>query len=622
DQSNYLKIVAIDGASETIQILLEDDDVVIAESFIQADDLLSQSSDRQIFFELEVNPQAETVIPTVRYETDEGISSVTGTAISLEGTTLLDTIRGNYQVEGLTSGLAVGLFSSNTGQPQADTFQAIFDNIAITATGSTATSTVLYRVNAGGELIPAVDGDLDWSADTEAENSEYLVEPGSNSVIAYPLVEPGTDIPVTVPNEIFDTERWSMPDAESMAWAFEVSEAGLYEVRLYAGNGFDGSSEPETRLFDVAVEGNVPTEFDDIDLSKQFGHLVGGIIAHQVEVTDGTLDLEFLHGAIENPMVNGIEILRLETVVDRPLVEIVGGARTVQENQGQVQISLLTSDLVPNGETVEATVKIEPNTAIAQTDYSYGSPTAVYDADTGIYSETITIPGGSSDATIAIDLIDDAIVENDESFLVSVTTKDLGSEATRSSEISVTIAGENPNSTILYRVNTGGEEIAATDGEIAWSADTESNNSLYLEDPGSNSVISFPKVTPGETIAENIPDEIFATERWDLPTGTEMQWEFEVESAGLYQVRLYIGNGFIGANAAGDRVFDVMVEDSVPEEFKAIDPSLQFGHEVGGIVSSNVEVTDGILNLEFIHGAVENPMVNGIEILQLNETVA
>ena len=530
DQSNYLKLVAIAGVEETIQIVLEDDDVVIAESFIPAEDLFTYTSDRQIFFELEIDPKAKTAIPIVSYQTDEGISTVTGSAIDLTGTAVLDAILGSYRVGNLASGLAVGLYSSNTNQSQADTFQAVFDDLEITATGNPITPIVLYRVNAGGELIPAIDGNLDWSADTEANNSTYLVEPGSN-VTGYPLVEPGVDVPVTVPNEIFNTERWSQAVGAEMAWAFDVDNSGLYEVRLYAGNGFTDTSEPEERIFDVAVEGNVPAKFQDIDLVSRFGHQVGGVLTSTVEVTDGTLNLEFLHGAAENPMVNGIEILQLEPIIP----------------------------------------------------------------------------------------ITDAIAE-DETFTVSVATNDPQGNAIATDDITVTIADAEPG-TILYRVNAGGAKIAATDGGIAWSADTEANNSLYLDDPGSNSLVSYPAVTSGETIADNIPDEIFATERWDLPTGTSMQWGFEVEEAGLYQVRLYLGNGFDGASNAGERIFDVAVEDNIPAEFNGIDPTAQFGHEVGGAISSNVEVTDGMLNLEFLHGAAENPMINGIEILQLDETI-
>ena len=41
---------------------------------------------------------------------------------------------GDFTVQGQDSGLAVGLFSSNTGEPEANRFQAVFDDIEITAT--------------------------------------------------------------------------------------------------------------------------------------------------------------------------------------------------------------------------------------------------------------------------------------------------------------------------------------------------------------------------------------------------------------------------------------------------------------------------------------------------------
>ena len=96
-----------------------------------------------------------------------------------------------------------------------------------------------------------------------------------------------------------------------MQWAFDVPENGLYEVRLYMGNGFSGANDPGERVFDVAVEGSVPADFNDIDLSSLFGHQIGGVISSTVTVDDGTLDLEFSHG-VQNPMVNGIEIVRLD----------------------------------------------------------------------------------------------------------------------------------------------------------------------------------------------------------------------------------------------------------------------------------------------------------------------
>ena len=96
-----------------------------------------------------------------------------------------------------------------------------------------------------------------------------------------------------------------------MQWAFDVPEDGLYEIRLYLSNdGFDGISEPEERVFDVAVEGSVPDSLDNINLSEQLEYNTGGVFFTTATVTDGTLDLEFI-GNAESPSVNAIEIAQL-----------------------------------------------------------------------------------------------------------------------------------------------------------------------------------------------------------------------------------------------------------------------------------------------------------------------
>lgn len=337
DQSNYLKMVAIEGFDAEIQIRLEDNDAAKSISYIQADDLFNLPSDLQIFLELEIDPVAETATPTVSYETSKGnIKTATGEVIDLSDTAVLEAIQGNYSVNGQDTGLAVGLFSSNTGQPEANTFQAIFNDIEITASGD-LTETVLYRVNAGGSQVAAADGGIAWSADTKIANSPFLSNSGSNNTASFSAVEPGANVSTTVPGAIFDTERWDKPNGSSMQWAFDVPENGLYEARLYMGNGFSGANDPGKRVFDVAVEGNVPPEFNNIDLASLFGHQIGGVISSTVTVDDGTLDLEFLHG-LQNPMVNGIEIIQLNTV-ETPTTESGEAVLTVNVNSDNVQAS-------------------------------------------------------------------------------------------------------------------------------------------------------------------------------------------------------------------------------------------------------------------------------------------
>ncbi|MEO1296329.1 MAG: malectin domain-containing carbohydrate-binding protein, partial [Cyanobacteria bacterium J06636_16] len=312
DQNNYLKIIAGPRQAGEIQVLLEDEDDVVTQSFLQANDLFSVPDNQKIFFELEVDPGAKTATPTVTYETGGGNSkTVSGSALDLSGTAVLDAILGDYSVQGQTSGLAVGLFSSNTGQSEADTFQAIFDDIQITATGDNeGQPTVLYRVNAGGAAIAATDGGPTWTADTAINNSSFLSDPGDNKTASFPAVEPGATVPATVPGAIFDTERWDSPGGNEMQWAFDVPTAGSYEVRLYVGNGFGGTSQPGKRVYDVEIEGTVPSNLNNLDLSAQFGSNVGALVSNTVTVTDGTLNLEFIHD-VENPLINGIEIIQV-----------------------------------------------------------------------------------------------------------------------------------------------------------------------------------------------------------------------------------------------------------------------------------------------------------------------
>jgi len=732
DQSNYLKIVAVQDSAGEVQVLLEDNDVVQSSSFIQVDDLFQVPDNQKIFFELEIDPNAETATPTVTYELGDGTTNtVSGAVIDLNGTTVLDAIQGNYTVQGQTSGIAVGLLASNTGQPEANTFQAIFDDIEITATGDSS-STVLYRVNAGGSEIAAIDGGLAWSADTRGNNSPFLNEAGSNNTASFTAVEPGVTVPPTTPGTIFDTERWDSGAAPEMQWAFDVPISGLYEVRLYLGNGYGGTNDPGERIFDVAIEGSVPDNLDDVDLSSQFGHLVGGVISNTVNVNDGILNIEFLHG-VENPLVNGIEIVQLgDETLPTPKVSIVGSPYTVSEANSQVQISLLTDITVPNGEPVDVTFEIVPETAEAQVDYEYLSGT--FDEATGVYTDTLSIAENSSDATFLVDILPDAIAESDEAFTVNIidvspnaeigtdtalvtiedeeqvsgqnelsiaatqnaaepsgnglftlslteaastdtvinysvggtaiadvdynalastvtipagdlsTTVDVSViddlEVEGSEDVIVTLdaisAGDSnilmsaadtasliiedddlTDTTVLYRVNAGGSEIAAIDGGLAWSADTRGNNSPFLIEAGSNNTASFTAVEPGETVPTTTAGTIFDTERWDNSNAPEMQWAFDVPTSGLYEVRLYLGNGYGGTNDPGERIFDVAIEGSVPDNLDDVDLSAQFGHLVGAVISNTVNVNDGTLNIDFLHDT-ENPLVNGIEILQIS----
>ena len=164
---------------------------------------------------------------------------------------------------------------------------------------------------------------------------------------------------------------------------------------------------------------------------------------------------------------------------------------------------------------------------------------------------------------------------------------------------------------MVYRWNAGTSTVAATDGGPDWVADAGAvTGSAKLSSPISS--WNLDASVPGTT-----PADIFAQEYWGDSEAAGMSLEFGdgALEPGRYAVRLYMGNGYVGTNDPGERVFDVSVEDQV--FLDDLDLSGTFGHQVGGMREWRGTVDDGTIDIAFDH-VVENPLINGVEIIQLN----
>jgi hypothetical protein len=714
-QSNYLKIVAIatndDATAASIQVQLEDGDATTQEISLAANDIFNNGTlvaGSTIVFELEIDPRAGTATPKATYSTTSGDVEVTGTqTIDLSDSAVLETILGNATVQGQSTGLAAGLFSSSFGSP-SDTFQAIFDSITVTATEaqvppdavddeaftgidtalnipvdqllandtdanpadtltvtgvdnpqngtvsldagvvtftpdpgyegpasfdytvsdgtftdtatvsvSVADRVILYRVNAGGAEIASLDSGPAWSADNNPDSPNLIVA-GSDSTAGF-NVQPGPDVPDSVPAAIYQTERWDNAAAPEMQWGFDVAP-GQYEVNLFMGNGFDGTSAAGQRVFDVAIEGSVLPNLDDIDLSADFGHLVGTVISNTVPVTDGQLNIEFLHGT-ENPLINGIEIVQVGTSVtpQDPVVSILNAVQSVPET-GQAFISIATDITVPSGETVDVVFTIEPlggATAGTGGDYEYTSSSATFGGSS--YTDTKSIAGGSSDLQIPVSILEDTDIDPNEGFVLTITSVSGNATIGQNSVATVTIEDDDfAPGQVLYRINSGGAEVAATDGGPNWSADTSASPTPFLVAGGENTFASNIAFTVDPADVNGAPAAIFDNERWDeLGTADdvgEMEYEFTGLASGDYTVNLYMVEGSSAQSAPGERVFDVAVEGDVPAVFDDITPFDTYGN-AAFVLSHTQAVTDGTLDLDFLHGSANNPAIRGIEIL-------
>ena len=219
---------------------------------------------------------------------------------------------------------------------------------------------------------------------------------------------------------------------------------------------------------------------------------------------------------------------------------------------------------------------------------------------------------------------------DDGAYTVTVTADDGTSQSTESLALVVNEVADPQPGDILYRVNAGGVEVAAADGGIPWSADTQATNSPYLVNPGSNN--DFPangspnlnvdlSLLPAGTGAVA---EMIGIERWDNTNDAngEMAWAFDVAAGTEVTVNLYLAELFTGlpdldgsGDPTGDRVFDVSVDGIVPAAFSGIDPyTLAGGAFATASIVSHTLISDGTIDLEFIHGS-ENTAIKGIEIV-------
>ncbi len=171
-----------------------------------------------------------------------------------------------------------------------------------------ATSNVLYRVDAGGTLQLANDGGPDWMPDSGGEPSPYR-NAGSNEAAWGEPFGRAPSVPASTPQAVFSTERWSPSDDPAMEWNFPALAGTPLEVRLYFANGYSGTAQPGQRVFDVSIDGSLV--LDDYDIAADVGDHVGTMKDFDVTADGDGVDIDFAH-VVENPLVSAIEIVRTD----------------------------------------------------------------------------------------------------------------------------------------------------------------------------------------------------------------------------------------------------------------------------------------------------------------------
>ncbi|MGH9227691.1 MAG: choice-of-anchor D domain-containing protein [Acidimicrobiales bacterium] len=174
--------------------------------------------------------------------------------------------------------------------------------------------TVLYRVNAGGPVVPGSSGTPAWAEDSAAAPSPYGNAAATGNLVSarnVPVDLSDPSVPAGTPLSLFQTERWDFVNSPNLAYSFPVASGVPVEVRVYLAELHEGAHTVGGRVFDVEVEGAIA--FRDVDVFARVG-ADKGLVLSASAMSDGSVDLSFVAG-VGHPTIKAIEVVATGSVV-------------------------------------------------------------------------------------------------------------------------------------------------------------------------------------------------------------------------------------------------------------------------------------------------------------------
>ena len=281
---------------------------------------------------LETDSGQVQLIPTLTNEGGPSAGSIEITAINITGT---DTALFSHSLTlplvigpGANKTLPLNFFPNAVSGTKSANLQIVHTGAnspfvvpltAILEEFSEPNYTVVARINAGGNPVTAVDGNMDWEANLgngAVSGTNYSVNtgniPGGTNTFLYENRH--TSVPDYIDentfNALYGKERYDVNSGPEMEFKFPVAN-GDYLVNIYTGNGYGPANSVGSRIFDVSLETEL--KGDDIDVVALFGGsgtvFHAGMLSYTVTVSDGELNILFEHAGVENPVLQAIEVM-------------------------------------------------------------------------------------------------------------------------------------------------------------------------------------------------------------------------------------------------------------------------------------------------------------------------
>lgn len=596
DQDNYVKVaVNANSGAGGIEVVHEENGVILTQTIQPAAGLFGGN----VTLHFLVDPVAGTVHPG--YSLGAGPVIYAGALPLTVGGKILDSIRG-------PSAMAFGLLAT-TGDVATPTFNATWDYFQVNPVPGTAAAR-LTVASPGGSLA------------TSSTNSPGSFRLENQSTGGQRITSIKVDLATAMlPDIVFDPDH-TAGDHDGTAFQADTLVGGTGKESIFHTfgsplNGVDGNDGYQVLNVhcDVGVDfgpGDLLTFSSDIDPNSIKGVVGPGPFdagsVSGLEMTGATITVTFDDGSVRK--------VRLAGYTSEPGTF----------NPNKTSVGVLSSSNLPvpglsvQGQTSPFSIASQPSARIAGPPGSLVQ-VGVFHSALHLDDGTLAVPNGGynlapfdSNSVVAFDFNEAVIGANGfvDVPLELSHSEELGginlvsailydTNGNRSSSSNILTIDYNPNAvpaTALYRINVGGGTFEDAAGQI-WSPDSGFTS-------GSSSTFT-------NEIAGTIDDAIYQSFRYDDSPSTPLDYVFPVTN-GQYEVRLHFAETWSGITAAGQRVFDVLLEGQTA--INDLDVFATAGPNTALVQTLQTTVNDGQLNIGLRHVA-QNPFISGIEIFLL-----
>src|SRR5215211_3633915 len=433
--------------------------------------------------------------------------------------------------------------------------------VSVTDQNESGTGNLVAAINIGGGAYTAV-----------ASGINYLADPGPGSGTITYSNRSGDPIGGTQDDVLYQTYGYG-----DFSYAFAVPGAGAYLVQIELIEPWWNA--PGSRLFDVALEGSVPTGFNDIDIYARAGGKFQALtLTETVTVSDGTLDVD-LNTLVDNSVLSAIAVYRAggSPGNNPPAITSNGGGNTAAVSIAENTTAVTT--VTPTDPDAGQTLSYSINGGADASKFAINATTGALAFVMAPNFEAPTDTGGNNVYDVTVQASDGN-----------------GGSDTQAIAVSVTDQNESGTGNLVAAINIGGGAYTAVASGIN-----------YVADPGPGSGTITYSNRSGDPIGGTQDDSLYQTYGFG-----DFSYAFAVPGAGAYLVQIELIEPFW--QAAGSRLFDVALEGSVPTGFNDIDIYARAGGKFQALtLTETVTVSDGTLDVD-LNTLVDNSLLSAIAV--------